>query len=112
MYSYKEESLILNINLIASAVRMGICKKNIKRYWHYTQSFIYKSWRKKVFERDEYSCQKCGQIAGYLTAHHKKSWAKYPKLRYKLTNGITLCEDCHKLTDNYKGRGKGGQRAQ
>jgi hypothetical protein len=24
----------------------------------------------------------------------------------KINNGITLCEDCHSKTDNYKGRNK------
>jgi len=25
---------------------------------------------------------------------------------WNLENGITLCEECHKLTDNYRGRGR------
>lgn len=63
-------------------------------------------WRNKVFERDNYTCQRCGARNGsgktiYLTAHHIKSWAKYPKLRWTLNNGITLCRECHKLTDNF-----------
>lgn len=71
-------------------------------------SVEYKLWRKAVFERDGYTCQDCGFYGGhgYITAHHIKSFAKYPKLRFELSNGKTLCEDCHKLTDNYKGRNK------
>jgi len=69
-------------------------------------SFEYKKWRIAVFERDSFTCQSCHQVGGYLTAHHIKSFAHYPELRTVLENGITLCEDCHKLTDNYKGRGK------
>jgi len=80
--------------------------ENRKKYWHYTQSYDYKQWRIAIFERDRYRCQGCQQVGGYLTAHHIKSWAHYPKLRYEINNGITLCEECHKLTDNYKGRGK------
>ena len=64
----------------------------------------YRRWRKAVFKRDSYTCQDCGIQGGYLTAHHIKSQAYYPKLRYKLSNGMTLCEDCHSQTDNYKGR--------
>ena len=29
---------------------------------------------------------------------NKKSWTYYPKLMYKVSNGIALCRDCHKLT--------------
>lgn len=70
-----------------------------------------KEWRRKIFKRDNYTCQVCKARNGnghtvYLEAHHIKSWAKYPKLRYILKNGITLCKSCHKLTDNYCGKSK------
>lgn len=73
-------------------------------------SLEYKQWRSKVFERDGFTCQICRKIGVYLTAHHIKSFAHYPKLRFDLNNGITLCEECHKLTDNYKGRNKNKQK--
>ncbi len=60
----------------------------------------YKEWRRVVFQRDKYVCQKCNIVSGngkaiYLHAHHKKSFSKFPKLRYRVSNGITLCKDCH-----------------
>lgn len=62
----------------------------------------YKNWRKLVFERDNYICQKCGYSKGrILEAHHIKSWAKYPKLRFDIKNGQTLCKNCHKKTDTF-----------
>lgn len=62
-------------------------------------------WRKKVYERDGYTCQKCkNNSGGNLVAHHIYSWAYYPKMRYITNNGITLCQNCHKNFHNTFGR--------
>lgn len=66
----------------------------------------YKLWRASVFERDRFTCQKCRKSGVYLEAHHIKSWAKFPKSRFRISNGQTLCRLCHSKTDNYKGRAK------
>ena len=67
-------------------------------------SLEYENWRKQVFERDLYTCQKCGQIGEYLHADHIKPFALYPELRFELNNGRTLCIDCHRKTETYGGR--------
>lgn len=66
----------------------------------------YKNWRREIFIRDEFTCRKCGKKHIFITAHHIKSFAYFPELRFEVDNGLTLCEDCHKETDNYKGRAK------
>ena len=55
----------------------------------------YKRWRLQVFDRDNYTCVFCCKRGVKLNAHHIKSYAHYPELRYDLSNGITLCEPCH-----------------
>lgn len=70
----------------------------------------YIEWRRKIFKRDNYTCQLCGEYAGALNAHHLKLWKNHPKLRYSVKNGITLCEKCHKKVHRkvmkiYKSRG-------
>ena len=54
------------------------------------------TWRKFVFERDDYTCQECLVRGGELRAHHCKSFAEYPRLRFQTWNGITLCKKCHR----------------
>lgn len=69
----------------------------------------YKSWRESVFERDGYKCkgENCETVSSkYVTAHHIKSFAKFPDLRFEVSNGITLCEDCHCKVDRYRARFK------
>jgi len=57
----------------------------------------YLNWCKCVYERDDYTCQKCGKRGGSkLNAHHIEGYAYNPELRIELSNGVTLCEDCHK----------------
>lgn len=59
-------------------------------------SRTYKAWRKAVFERDNYTCQMCGdRKGGNLNAHHIKPYKDYPDLRYEISNGTTLCKQCH-----------------
>ena len=67
-------------------------------------SLEYKIWRREVFERDEWTCCECHSIGGRLRAHHIKSQNKFPELTFDTNNGVTLCDDCHKLTPSY-GRG-------
>jgi 5-methylcytosine-specific restriction endonuclease McrA len=77
-----------------------IGRADIKRY-HHIHDRIYLEWRNNVFERDNFTCQDCDQIGGYLNADHIKPFAFYPELRFELSNGRTLCHDCHKKTDTY-----------
>ena len=69
----------------------GVTPKNHKIRW----SLEMRLWRAAVFERDVYTCKKCGAKGVYLNAHHIKPFAKFPKLRFDVDNGITLCKLCH-----------------
>lgn len=64
----------------------------------------YREWRESIFKRDNYTCQGCGKIGGNLNADHLKPFSLYPELRFDLSNGRTLCIECHKKTDSYLSR--------
>ena len=91
-------------------------------------SFENNEWRKSIFIRDNYICQKCFTRGGKLHAHHKnkkfsqifleflQNYSQFSPLEDKETlaklattyrpfwdidNGQTLCKDCHTNTDSY-----------
>lgn len=82
------------------------------------QSFLYRNWRRKVYERDNYTCVLCGQRSGKLNCDHIKpfskildeykithwSEAKLLKELWDISNGRTLCISCHTQTDTYAKR--------
>lgn len=63
----------------------------------------YIQWRESVYERDDYTCQCCeDNKGGNLVAHHILNFSEHEDLMYEITNGITLCDVCHKeFHDNY-----------
>ncbi len=86
------------------------------------RQYLSDTWRLRVFARDHYTCQKCGDAkGGNLTAHHIIRFAVIVKKHLKgldlsidtlrleaveilkavpemndLTNGVTLCKACHR----------------
>jgi len=82
------------------------------------QSIMGRAWIRKCLQRDNFTCRECGSTKN-LVVHHIKHFAVIldyflevygglPKetlvemsqkyiFFWELNNGITLCEDCHKL---------------
>lgn len=75
----------------------------------------YLTWRKKVMQRDKFTCQSCGQVGRELNVDHIVPFSYLLKefkissideaincsSLWKLDNGRTLCVSCHKKTDTY-----------
>jgi len=63
-----------------------------------TKSGAFKTWRKLVFERDNFTCLLCNKRGGNLEPHHILPRRENRNLVYEITNGATLCVECHKKT--------------
>lgn len=89
-------------------------------------SYEYNQWRTSIFIRDKKTCQECGS-KNKINAHHIKALSELYQnflreysqfspiddshtliklaITYKpfwdISNGITLCEVCHRKTDNF-----------
>lgn len=85
------------------------------------QCFEYKQWRTSIFERDNYTCQTCGERGVELNVdHYPKTFAQIISQYniksieealqceelWSLENNRTLCVPCHRLTPTW-GRQKG-----
>lgn len=90
----------------------GITPLRIRLYYHPK----HKEWRKKILERDNYTCQVCGKKGGRLEVDHYpigfaeilnnnniKSFEKAIECKHfwDINNGRVLCSGCHKKTSNY-----------
>jgi len=69
--------------------------------WHYKGNEkkntreVQPQLRQMVFERDEYTCQKCSR-GDYLHCHHINPVSIDPIESADIDNCITLCKECHK----------------
>lgn len=76
----------------------------------------YQIWKRNVLIRDKHKCVLCGQKNGRLQVDHYPiplsaiirqygirtlEGAVRCKLLWKLGNGRTLCDDCHRRTNTY-----------
>lgn len=74
----------------------GITPKNVR----IRNSPEAKKWRMDVFFRDNFTCQKCNKKGNKLNAHHLYNFSSHKELRNEVSNGITLCESCHRTGED------------
>lgn len=69
----------------------GITSENEKL----RKSKQYLDWRDEVLKRDKNECIYY-HSKEKLNAHHIYAWQFYKEKRFDISNGITVCEECHK----------------
>lgn len=74
-------------------------------YFDRQYDYYYLRWAEEIKQRDRFTCQICKRRGGELNAHHMNAWNVFPKERYDLRNGITLCRNCHNQFHDLYGYG-------
>jgi len=64
------------------------------------ETYAQKKFRRIVRERDNYTCQRCGQPG--KTVHHIFSFRLCKTLYNDPDNGVTLCDICHDIIEKRK----------
>lgn len=76
-------------------------------------------WAKAVYKKYNYTCFRCGYEAGdgdmAIEAHHIYHREHYPRMAYRLDNGVCLCFACHRGNNGYSyhsmhPKSKGGEK--
>lgn len=66
---------------------------------HYNNA-AYRQWRMAVFQRDGFLCVLCNEKSRLKEAHHIIRYSVCPERQLDVTNGVTLCVDCHRSIKN------------
>lgn len=99
------------------------CKKRGKEHYKYNENITdeerfldrkskkeYRDWRILVYKKYNFTCDICGanKSSGNvkIIAHHLESYDLNENLRYDVSNGVALCECCHKDFHKKYGFGK------
>lgn len=98
---------------VAKNKKLGVISKPLDKLIRH--SVHYKLWRETIFERDNFTCQKCGIRGGVLRVDHIKPFAlilfqnnikTFDEATacdelWNVKNGRTLCHNCHLTTKTY-----------
>jgi predicted restriction endonuclease len=66
---------------------------------------IRQQFRDTVLARDRHCCRACGSKSQTLDAHHITDRNEMPNGGYVVANGISLCESCHELAEQFHSTG-------
>jgi 5-methylcytosine-specific restriction endonuclease McrA len=98
-YKHKKENFMEN--------KFALNSRDTKEMFNFRYRVSYKDFKKKILERDNYSCKYCG-VGKFnmlecprIDVHHIKPVKYFPSLRLEESNAISLCSRHHKIADNY-----------
>lgn len=103
---YRKKSRIIKLGELNPMYNPNITDEERKIMYKDKRDDRYDYWRRKVYERDLFTCQvtKC-KSKGNIVAHHFEAYNSNKGKRFDIDNGITLREDIHKLFHKLYGYG-------
>ena len=84
----------------------GVSEKNRTERQNFCSTAEYREFRRKVFERDNYTCVLCERTSKKgdrvcIQLHHIRPFLTHPEERMDFDNVQTLCRKCHYKTDTF-----------
>lgn len=66
-----------------------------KSYSEKLQNPLWQRKRLEIFDRDNWTCQQCGDKTTQLEIHHTSYWSQFEPWEYPNDMLITVCHRCH-----------------
>ncbi len=98
--------------LLTPVAHNRACVKRDDKLWQFGQNIsdharrspFLRHWRRICLQRDNYSCQLCGEVDGRLDVHHRLPFRHNKADRAIVANGITLCHKHHQHIHSAEGK--------
>lgn len=103
---YREKCRVAKLGIKNPNYNTNLTKEERIKMYKDKRDDEYKFWRRKVYERDLFTCQLTGEKSkGNIVAHHLDGYDWCKEKRLDISNGITLRSDIHRLFHKIYGYG-------
>jgi len=103
---YRNKCRVVKLGKLNPAYNSNLTDEYRKMMYIDKRDDGYSYWRRKVYEKDHFTCQITNiKGSGNLVAHHMNGYNLDIENRFNVENGVTILNDIHKLFHHHYGYG-------